>query len=220
MNINGYSNEYYFVKYLNGKYIKELNPMFKMLIEDLYGLLEDNLVIKCWLNDKPQKADFFIEINDIVKGISLKMGSRNSVHVERISDFIHFLIENKIDRDVIIEYLKYHYADGSTNGSGKYRMSVDKYKKENQTKIDSINLAINNLDLLNKIVDKFILKGNNSDSSIACIIHGTTTNFIWILSSDIRKIVLSKNNIYQSAVHFGPITCQPKSRCLNYNPIY
>lgn len=64
-----------------------------------------------------------------MKGISIKKGYKNSVHVERISDFIHFLIENNIDREIVTEYLKYHYADGSTNGKGIKRLSVEEYKK-------------------------------------------------------------------------------------------
>ena len=65
------------------------------------------------------------DINDVIKNVSIK----NSVHVEGISSFIHFLIENKVDRQNVINYLKYHYADGTTNGSGLNRISVDEYKK-------------------------------------------------------------------------------------------
>lgn len=41
------------------------------------------------------------------------------MHLEPTSEFIHFLIINNIDRDIVINYLKYHYVDGSNNGSGK-----------------------------------------------------------------------------------------------------
>ena len=37
---------------------------------------------------------------------------------------------------------------------------------------------------------------------------------------EIIDIVLFKKDIYSTAVHFGPLICQPKSRCLNYNPLY
>ena len=117
-NISGSDNEFEFVKYLNGKRILELNPIFRDLIDELYPLEEENSIIKSWRNHYNQKTDVFIKINDKMKGISIKKGIKNSIHVERISDFIHFLIENKISREIVVEYLKYHYADGSTNGKG------------------------------------------------------------------------------------------------------
>lgn len=37
-NINGKNNEFEFVKYLNGKKISQLNPIFKDLIDELFPL--------------------------------------------------------------------------------------------------------------------------------------------------------------------------------------
>ena len=45
-------------------------------------------------------------------------------------------------------------------------------------------------------------------------------NFLFLTPDEIIDIVLSKKDIYSTAVHFGPLICQPKSRCLNYNPLY
>ena len=150
-NITGKNNEYEFIKYLNGKRIFELNHNFKKLINELFPNVEQDSTIKCWKNKYKQKSDIFIKINNEIKGISIKKGYKNSVHVERISDFIHFLIENNIDRKTVIEYLKYHYADGSTNRKGKKRISVEEYKKENQYKIDKINENLNNEKLIKKL---------------------------------------------------------------------
>ena len=145
---------------------------------------------------------------------------KNSIHVERISDFIHFLIENKIDRELVIEYLKYQYADGSTNGKGLERLSVEEYKKNNQHNIDKINKAINNEKILKEAIERFVIKGNNSDYYIDAIICGEVNDFVWATRDDIKNIILSKKDIYSTGVHFGPLICQPKNRCLNYNPKY
>lgn len=218
--INGYNNEYEFVKYLNNRKIKDLNPMFKELLVDLYNYLDDSFVISAWLNHLAQKSDVFIKINGIIKGISIKKGMKNSVHVEGISNFIHFLIQNRVPKKIIIEYLKYHYADGTTNGSGEKRLSAYEYKKENQKKIDEINRYFNEPNLLNNAIERFLLKGNNSNYFIDVLIYGEVNDFIWILKEDIRKLIMSKRNIYSTSVHFGSITCQPKNRCLNYNSLY
>lgn len=218
--INGIENEIQFINYFNKKRIKELSPMHYSFLKDLFQDIEDNDIIKCRKNNKPQKYDIFICINDKIKRISIKKGIKNSVHVERISDFIHFLIDNKINKNIIIEYLKYHYADGTTNGKGAVRVSSIEYKKTHQDKINKINEAFNNINLINKATDKFVLKGNNSDESIDAIIHGTVNDFVWILEKDIKNIISSQINIYSTAIHFGPLIVQPLDRCLNKNPLY
>ena len=215
--INGYANEFEFVKYLNGKRINELNPMFYDLIITLFPGYDENSIIKSWRNHYRQKSDILIKINNTIKGISIKKGIKNSVHTEPISEFIHFLIENHINKDIVIKYLKYHYADGSTNGKGSKRLSAEEYKKDNQKDIDEINKEFNKQVLLFKVVDRFIIRGTNSKYSISALIYGEVDDFIWITTKDIRKIILAKKNIYSTAVHFGPLTCQPKSRVLNYD---
>ena len=130
------------------------------------------------------------------------------------------MIDNKIEKNIIIEYLKYHYADGTTNGKGIKRVSTEEYKKNHQIEINEINKVFNDEKLLKKIVDRFITKGNNSKYHIDAIIYGETNDFIWILKKDIEKLIVSKKDFYSTSIHFGPLTCQQKNRCLNYNPIY
>ena len=207
--INGYSNEYRFVKYLNGKRIGQLNPMFRFLIIKLFPNYNEKMIIKCWKNKELQKSDIFVEVNGIVKGISIKMGMKNSIHLEPISEFIHFLIENRVDREVVINYLRYHYADGSTNGKGNKRLSSEEYKVNNQDSIDMINNCFNNKELLTKAIDRFILKGRNSDYRVDAIICGEVNDFVWITRDDILNVILSKKDVYSTGVHFGPLTCQP-----------
>ena len=218
--INGFQNELEIKRELDNKTIKELNPMYRSFIEDLFSNINDSDLINCIIDDSNKKHDIIISIKNEKRYISIKKGIKNSVHVEGISSFIHFLIQNHVKRNVVIEYLKYHYADGSTNGTGINRLSAEEYKKENQEKIDMINAEINNKDLLIKVIDRFILKGNISDKSIDAILFGVNDDFIWIKKEDIIKVILSKKDVYSTAVHFGPLTIQPLDRCLNYNPKY
>lgn len=218
--INGFQNELEIKRELDNKTIKELNPMYRSFIEDLFSNINDSDLINCIIDDSNKKHDIIISIKNEKRYISIKKGIKNSVHVEGISSFIHFLIQNHVKRNVVIEYLKYHYADGSTNGTGINRLSAEEYKKENQEKIDMINAEINNKDLLIKVIDRFILKGNISDKSIDAILFGVNDDFIWIKKEDIIKVILYKKDVYSSAVHFGPLTIQPLDRCLNYNPKY
>lgn len=102
--MDGLENEYEFVKYLNGKKVKELNPVFRDLIDYLFGNINENTVLTSWRNHYKQKAEFFIKANGVMKGISIKKGSRNSVHVDSLSRFTNFLYRNRIPIDVIKLY--------------------------------------------------------------------------------------------------------------------
>lgn len=216
----GELNEIKFVEYLNNKKFSELNPMFQNFIEDLFGKVDNNDIIISKNNIYPTKTDIFIKINNKQKRISIKMGYNNSIHIEPISSFIHFLIENGIKKEIIIKYLKYHYADGSTNGSGSNRISSIEYKKLYQKEIDDINNHLKNEELLKKAINRFVLQGKNSKYEVDAIIHGTVKDFVWIKKEDIYKILLSKINNYSTGVHFSSLFCQPQDRCLNHNVKY
>lgn len=50
--------------------------------------------------------------------------------------------------------------------------------------------------------------------------YGTVNDFLFISSTDVMNILMSKQNIYSTGVHFGSLFCQPMTRNLNYNPKY
>lgn len=218
--MNGYLTEQCIVNYLNGKKVKNLNIIYLEMIENLFKNINQEDRIIAWKNPFLQKTDLFIKINNEIKRISVKSGIKNSVHVEPISEFIHFLIKNNVERKYIIYYLKYHYADGTTNGSGLKRISAEEYKKENQKEIDLLNKRLNNKELIAKAIDRFILKGNNDIHSIDAIIYGSYDDFIYITRKEIINIIFNKTNIYSTGVHFSSLFCQPMNRCLNYNSKY
>ena len=197
-NGNGFENELDIRNELNNRKVKELNIMYREFIDDLFINIKDEDMITCYCDYRKKKYDIVIKINNEVKRISIKKGVKNSVHVEGISNFIDFLISNSISHNSVINYLEYHYADGTINGRGQNRVSALEYKLTNQSKIDLINEEI------------------NQDA----ILFGVKDDFIWIKKEDIKKLILSKKNTYSSAVHFGPLTVQPLDRCLNRNEKY
>ncbi len=140
------------------------------------------------------------------------------MHVEGISSFIHFLIDSGVSKEAVVAYLKYHYADGTTNGTGKERKSIEEYKKQNPCDINLINQEMNTIYVLNRAINRFLLQGKNSNIKIDAILYGTKDDFLWITSSDIINIIISKMNMESTSVHFGPLFCQPLTRCLNHNP--
>lgn len=217
---NGFGNEYEFVKYLNKKKIQELHPRFRELFDYLFANEKEESTISCWRNHYKQKTDILIKVNGVMKGISIKKGSKNSVHIDSISEFTNFLYCNGIPIEIITAYRKYHFADGTTNGKGSIRISVDKYKQLHQEEIDKINKYLNTEKMLKLAVERFVLKGNNSNFVIDALLYGEPNDFLWLTKEEIHNFLVSQTSIYSTAVHFGPLTVQPKTRCLNYNGKY
>lgn len=217
---NGFENEDEFVLRLNNKCNKDIDFNLQLFIYDIFGNVNSGRVVKCYKNIKLQKYDIVIKIGEVIKRVSIKKGVKNSVHAEPISEFIHFLVSNNMPRDMVINFLKYHYADGTTNGTGKVRESVVEYKKSHQSEIDEINKFINNESFLRKCIDRFILKGRNSYDKVDVLLYGVSNDFIWINASDIYDILLRHKNDYSTGIHFSNLSYQPLNRCLNYNPKY
>lgn len=218
--MNGYDNEYEFIKYLNGRKVKDLSPNFRDLINYLFENIGEEEILVSWRNHFKQKTDVFIKANGVMKGLSIKVGSKNSVHVEGISNFTNFLYSNNIPIDIINKYRLYHYGDGSLNGKGKVRLSVEEFKKNHEEDIKLINKYFNDEKIVKLAIDRFVLKGNNSDFKIDAIISGSVNDFIWLKKDDIYKVILKQKDIISTAVHFGSLFVQPKTRCLNYNSKY
>ena len=64
--INGYKNEYEIITYLNGKYLKEIHPIFRELLEKLYPSISEKDIIFAKKYGRYAKCDMVIEVNGIV----------------------------------------------------------------------------------------------------------------------------------------------------------
>ena len=218
--ISGELNEDLFIQELRYKKFKNIRYSLQLFLEDLYGKINEYDLVMCWKNDMKQKYDILIKIGDVTKRISIKKGCKNSVHAEPISEITHFFIENGLPREQVIEFLKYHYADGTTNGTGMVRESSEEYKKNHISDIKRINCFFNSDEFLKKATDRFVVYGRNSKYPIDAILYGVPNDFMWVKREDIYRIVLSKKNSNENTIHFGPLIYQPMDRCLNYNEKY
>lgn len=126
----------------------------------------------------------------------------------------------KVNNEVINKFLKYHYADGTTNGTGQKRISSMEYREKYQEDIDYINKEFNKEEYIDKFINRFVLQGNKSEYEVDAIIYGVVNDFIWITSKEIKYII--KNHLYDivSSLHISCLSIQPMARNLNYNPKY
>lgn len=221
---NGYQNEYDFVKLFNNKYLNELDQNSIQFLYELFGeKIKNDEPIISWKNKMVQKADIFIKYKNKVKGISLKCGNSNSMHHEQIQEFKRYLEKLRIPYDTIDKYVSYHYGyakdkEGKINFSQS--LSSEEYKKIYQSEIDIFNNCINKTRIIVDMIDRFIVRGRNSDYDIDALVCGTTNHYVWIMKHDIYDLILSKRCLDYTSPHIACMTIGPKKRNLNHDSKY
>jgi len=215
----GIQNEYDFVEYFNEKYLYELDDNSKRFLQELFKDVIDNEVqIKSWKNKMMQKTDIFIKYKNYIKNISLKCGNSNSMHDESIENFRRYLEKLNIPYNVIDNYVSYHYGYArDDNGKIDFSKSLssDEYKKNYQKEIDIFNNRINKTRIIVDMIDRFIVRGRNSDYDIDALVCGTVNNYVWILKDDLYDLILSKRCAEYTSPHIACMTIGPKKRNLN-----
>ena len=214
----GYQNEKDFVTLFDKKYLHELDFNSQQFLKDVFkDTIDDTEMIKCWKNKVAQKADIFIKYKNYVKGISIKCGNNNSVHHEQIQEFERYLGNLGIPYKVIDKYVSYHYGykkdkDGKTDF--ECLLSSQEYKELYQSELDIFNNYVNKTRIIIDMVDRFIVRGRNSDYDIDFLICGTVEDYVWISKYDLYDLVLSKRCLNFTSPHIACMTIGPQKRCI------
>ena len=96
-------------------------------------------------------------------------------------------------------------------------LSAEEYKKIYQNEIDIFNQSINKTRIIIDMVDRFIIRGRNSDYDIDALICGTVNNYVWIMKHDLYDLVLSKRCLDFTSPHIACMILGPKKRNLDGN---
>ena len=215
----GFQNEYDFVELFNNKYLYELDDNSQTFLKELFGdVIDSNEKIKSWKNRIMQKTDIFIKYKNNIKNISLKCGNSNSMHGESIEDFKRYLEQLKIPYNTIEKYVSYHYGyarDGDGNIDFSKSLSSEEYKKIYQKEIDIFNKSINKTRIIVDMIDRFIVRGRNSDYDIDALVCGRINDYVWIMKYDLYDLILSKRSLEYTSPHIACMTIGPKMRNLN-----
>ena len=70
--INGFDNEKEIASDLNGKFIDELNPLYRSFIEEMYPDIQNDEKIICWVDETRKKYDIVISVRGSNRYISVK----------------------------------------------------------------------------------------------------------------------------------------------------
>lgn len=217
-NTSGFENEDELIEYLNNKKIKELNNNMREFIFFIFGNIDEESIIQAESGKSGQKPDMIITINNVIKRISIKKGTGNSVHQEKVEIFAEFLTSINIPSEIIDKLLKYHWGDGTNNGTGSERISSTEYKKKFQNDIDIINEEFNKEKNIKEFINRFIMQGKSEEYDVVdALYYGNVKEGHWASKDEIIEYVV--NNIFSlDSIHFGPLTYQIWNRCLNFNP--
>lgn len=212
----GYQNEFLFIQELNKKHFYELNPLLQELIEALYKHVSKNDMIIAYKYGKYAKADIVIEINGIKKGISIKCGAKNSVHLEPIPDFISFLHQYEFKEDD--KLLRYLYSDGTNNNTGSKRESITEYREKHLEDISLINCELEKIKKF--IIERFLIKTDiHYQISVDAFIEGVPNDFLWATKDEVVNYLMN-NDCLSNSLHVSKLFLQEWNKNLNYNPKY
>lgn len=211
----GSLNEERMVVALNDKTFDELNPNLQTFILQLFPQLDKSKKINCYHAEPYTKPDIMISQGITRHFISLKTGTSDTVHNERIEPFIEFLKENGFDDYTIESFLLYHYGDGTTDGTGKKRLGVFEVRKEYDERIRALNAAFNkDKSFVKKFADRVMFKGVEPLSEPADVIYHGTEEFGVFMSRFqlMRHIDFRDWSYMQFVVHIGPFVLRPRAR--------
>lgn len=210
-----YKNEIDFINHINNKEYRQLNILVQDMIKALFPTIKTHDVIRAYKYGKFAKADI-INVNDISKGISIKCGSKNSVHLEPIEKFINYLqTKNFNETDKLLRYL---YSDGTNNNTGNKRESSEQYKIKNCEDIKILNAELEKIK--KDLIIRFLIKTDiNYKVNVDLFAIGSVNDFIWATKEEVISY-LYKNNLNSNSVHVSNLFIQNWDKNLNYNPKY
>jgi hypothetical protein len=190
-------------EFLSFVFKEYMNPDFPFLVEKNAGQV---------------KPDLCIKHNGIIKHISIKMGSGNSVHQEKIDVFFPFI--GDMFGEEYINYLKkFHYGDGTINDTGITRYSAKECKKKHAKEIDKLNKKINEWHNLRLFLDRFLFIGNVGFLAADVVYHGAIESGLWASREEIMDYV-QHSATSANALHFGPLTYQVWGRDEKRNAVH
>lgn len=204
---DGFINEKELIEYINSNNWDTYNQNIKKLLMFSFGdSINTTLSFSAEKCKGQVKPDLVIKHNNIKKYISIKKGSGNSVHQEKIDVFFPF-IKELYDEDTLNKLKLFHYGDGTYNDTGKIRLSASECQHTYKNEIFDLNKKFNEWFYLKQFLDRFLFKGNVGTIFADIIYHGTITNGIWASRDELYNYFQS-HTFDSSALHFASLTYQ------------
>ncbi|ADC45876.1 hypothetical protein mru_0024 [Methanobrevibacter ruminantium M1] len=218
MGQDGFKNEDLMLEALNNKKFMDLNDNLKQMILDMYGEeISQDFIIKAYKKGGVNKTDLTIDINSQNFNVSIKKGTGNSVHQEKLEEFVSFLKEEYGISNVLSDDIRFFiWGDGTLDGTGEVsdRLSASEFRKQFPEKIRNIREFF--YTVKRDLIERFVIKGPKSKSRPDFIYYGTPDKGIIVESqSVIDWLSDDKNEKSSSPIPIGRLTFQAWNRNIN-----
>ena len=214
----GIINEEKLCEAINGKTYYELNDNLRFFIHYLFSRVDKEKKFKCFQTENFIKPDICIQQEKECKYVSVKYGQSETIHNENIKTFVIFLKECGISDESIQTYLLYHYGDGTTDGTGKNRLSSIEVRFRYEERIDKMNEEFNKTkEFIKKFADRVLFNGVNPDANKAeFIYYGDSDYGVFVSRNQFMRHIERKNWAYMTTcIHVGPFVIRPHARYSN-----
>lgn len=218
MGKDGFDNETRLMNALDNKKYGELNENLKKTITFISEKpVDDDEIINAYKLGGVNKTDLIIEFNSTPYNLSIKKGTGNSIHQEKVDEFVSFLKEEYcISDELKNDILYFIWGDGTLDGTGPVadRLSAVELKREYPEKIDNIKKFFH----ANKkeLIERFLIKGLKSDSSPDYMYYGTPEEGIIVNANDaLEWLSDDANEKTGTPLPIGRLTFQAWNRNIN-----
>ena len=216
--IDGFKNEQIFISNINGRPFKIQNLLLQDLLKELYPKIKDDDIVYAYKYGKYAKTDMVLEVNGKKKGISIKKGIKNSVHLEHVNKFLnkYWYLPSKFK----YEFLKYIYADGTTNNSGIKRLSAKEHIENNYENVYYLKEKLNKMKF--KLLIRFLIIADiKYKIPVDAFIHGEYEDFIWATAEEVLEHLMNKElNLKENGLSVSNLYIQSWNKNIIRNPKY
>ena len=216
--VNGFQNEQIFISNINGRPYKIQNLLLQDLLKELFPKIKDEDIVYAYKYGKYAKTDMVLEVNGKKKGISIKKGIKNSVHLEHVNKFLtrYWYLPRKFKN----LFLKYIYADGTTNNTGLERLNGKEYIEKNYEDVYYIKQRLNKMKL--KLLIRFLIIADIKYTvPVDAFIHGEYEDFIWATTDEVLEHLMNKDlNLKENGLSVSNLYIQSWNKNIKRNPKY
>jgi hypothetical protein len=214
MTNDGFKNEKIIANYLNMKKYRNINKNMQKLLMLMFNNINDNDIVYSNKINGREKSDIFIKTEDETHFVSVKKGSGNSIHQEKVDVFIKYLEDTwNIDENIAKDIKFFIWGDGTFDGSGevKNRLSANQIKKEYPEIIENINSFFN--EHKQDLIHRFLVEGTESSIAPDYIYYGTYEDGVGASMENIINWLLKQPN--KSSIGISNLTFQAWNRNIN-----
>ncbi|MBQ1386060.1 MAG: hypothetical protein IIY75_04630 [Erysipelotrichales bacterium] len=205
--------EYKTVQAINGKRVGELAPGVYSLVKFLFPEAEEEAVLSAELCNRFSKPDIYVEWNKNRRYISLKSGRSDSVHFENVRSFLLFLRGLNVSEETQKTVLRFHYGDGTLNGTGRIREGFDTLYRKMQKELTEANRELSEKKVVRAGLTRFVFKGTEARSiSADYLAYGDPSCYVVCSREEVEMFVLGRNYDHIRTLHIGPMMIQPYLR--------